>query len=474
MSRRALALAALACSFLLAGCGVNHHDIVASTVISTPSTAEVPDAQTTPADVKAIRRVTIVVLDELSSAPIGDAIVTLGRQSATTDAKGVATFPRLAALPLRRRGARRRATTRSATASACAPPAASPSCACGGRAGRGRSTARDAARTQSPAGINLTPHLRLRWGLKLDGLVEFPPVTAQGIGYVTTAKGTVTAFETDTGKVVWRRPLERAHGRVARRRRRARLRRLVRGPDPRARRARRAPAVAEGARRRQRELAAGRARPPAVRRGRRARAGARSRDGEASLDRRRRRQGDDGRDRRQRARDRRRLRRPRARAQRAHRPPALGRQGRRPAVRRHLVAGRPAVRRELDRQEPDRAAPRQRQADLAGVAARLRLLGPGGRGQRRRRGQLRRAPARVPRDRRVAALGRRHGRQDLRDAADRGAASSGQRASPATPTRSALASGTRLQRFGHGRYAGTAGDAHTLFLLGFSRIWGLR
>ena len=35
-------------------------------------------------------------------------------------------------------------------------------------------------------------------------------------------------------------------------------------------------------------------------------------------------------------------------------------------------------------------------------------------------------------------------------------------------------SGRRLQRFGHGRYAGTSGDAHTLFLLGFSRIWGLR
>ena len=36
------------------------------------------------------------------------------------------------------------------------------------------------------AGISLRPHLRLVWGQKLDGLIEFPPVTAQGIGYITT------------------------------------------------------------------------------------------------------------------------------------------------------------------------------------------------------------------------------------------------------------------------------------------------
>ena len=48
--------------------------------------------------------------------------------------------------------------------------------------------------------------------LKLDGLIEFPPVTAEGVGYVTTARGTVTAFDTQTGSVVWRRPLDERMG----------------------------------------------------------------------------------------------------------------------------------------------------------------------------------------------------------------------------------------------------------------------
>jgi outer membrane protein assembly factor BamB len=211
MSRRAFALAALACSFVLAGCGVNHHDIVASTVIPTPSTAEVPGGQTTPADQKAIKQVTIVVLDELSLKPVADAIVTLGVQSATTNEDGIATFPRLAhsryiaeiaadGYDTQRQRVRLRPSHRFAVIHVWRPEWSWP--IYGG----------DAARTQSPAGITLTPPLRLRWGLKLDGLIEFPPVTSQGIGYVTTAHGTVTAFETDTGDVVWRRPLNERMG----------------------------------------------------------------------------------------------------------------------------------------------------------------------------------------------------------------------------------------------------------------------
>jgi outer membrane protein assembly factor BamB len=211
MSRRALALAALACSLLLAGCGVNHHDIVASTVISTPSTAEVPGGQSTPDDARAIRQVTVVVLDRLSSEPIADAIVTLGQHSATTDAKGIATFPRLPrsryiaevqakGYDTHRQRIRLRPSHRFAVIRVWRPEWSWP--IYGG----------DAARTQSPSGINLRPHLRLRWGLKLDGLIEFPPVTAQGLGFVTTAKGTVTAFSTETGEVVWRRALNERMG----------------------------------------------------------------------------------------------------------------------------------------------------------------------------------------------------------------------------------------------------------------------
>lgn len=211
MSRRAFALAALACSLLLAGCGVNHHDIVPSTVISTPTNAELPGNQTSPEDTKAIKHVTIVVQDRLTSKRIADAIVTLGEQSATTDRNGIATFPRLPhsryiaevaanGYDTQRQRIRLRPSHRFAVVRAWRPGWSWP--VYGG----------DPARTQSPSGINVTPHLRLRWALKMDSLIEFPPVTAQGIGYVTTSRGTLTAFETDSGNVVWRRPLNERMG----------------------------------------------------------------------------------------------------------------------------------------------------------------------------------------------------------------------------------------------------------------------
>ena len=37
-----------------------------------------------------------------------------------------------------------------------------------------------------------------------------------------------------------------------------------------------------------------------------------------------------------------------------------------------------------------------------------------------------------------------------------------------------LQTGRLLQRFPHGRYVPVSGDARTLLLLGFSRIWGMR
>lgn len=211
MSRRAFALAALACSLLLAGCGVNHHDIVASTVISTPTNAQVPGGQTLPQDAKAIRHVTVVVLDRLSSGPVAGAIVTLGAQSATTDKQGIATFPRLphrsyvaevaaGGYDTQRQRIRLQPSHRFGVVRLWRPGWSWP--VYGG----------DPARTQSPAEITLKPHLRLRWALRLDDLIEFPPVTAQGIGYVTTAKGTLTAFSTDSGNVVWRRPLNERMG----------------------------------------------------------------------------------------------------------------------------------------------------------------------------------------------------------------------------------------------------------------------
>ncbi|MEO9175814.1 MAG: PQQ-binding-like beta-propeller repeat protein [Gaiellales bacterium] len=211
MSRRAFALAALACSLIVAGCGVNHHDIVASTVIPTPTNADVPNGQTTPADRHAIKHVEVVVLDRQTSAAVVGAIVTLGASSATTDVNGVASFRKLArsrfvgvvsakGYDVQRQQVRFRPTHRFVVVRVWRPGWSWP--VYGG----------DAERTQSPAGISLTPKLRQVWGIHLDGLAEFPPVTAQGIGYVTTATGTLTAFDTQTGDVVWRRKLDERMG----------------------------------------------------------------------------------------------------------------------------------------------------------------------------------------------------------------------------------------------------------------------
>ena len=430
-----------------------------------------PDA---PEDTKAIRHVTVVVLDRLSLGSgrgrDRDPRRPRARRRTRTASRP---FPRLAALALHRRGRSRRIRHPAPARSACARRTASPSCACGARAGRGPSTApTQRARSRPPDQPDAAPPPR--WGLKLDGLIEFPPVTAQGIGYVTTATRTLTAFETDTGNVVWRRPLNERMGASPGVVGRTRLRRLVRGPDPRVRRARRPPPLAEGARRGLRELAPGRRRAPPLRRQRRARACARPGDRQAALDDRRRRQGHDGRDRRRTG-----LaivgdyERQRARARPAHRPRALADACRGPAVRRHLGAGRPALRRELDRQEPDGAAPRQR---------------PRRSGSSRCTTSPSRArPSRATSSWRAATTGTcgRSGRPTgrcsgtstwaARSTARRRscAASSGQPASR-QHLRARARERARLQRFGHGRYAGTSGDAHTLFLLGFSRIWGLR
>ena len=58
---------------LAAGCGVDHHDIVASTVIPTPRTADVVGGRTGPEDTRSIRHVTVVVLDRLTSDPVAGA-----------------------------------------------------------------------------------------------------------------------------------------------------------------------------------------------------------------------------------------------------------------------------------------------------------------------------------------------------------------------------------------------------------------
>ena len=62
-------------------------------------------------------------------------------------------------------------------------------------------------RSDGAARDRLRPPLRTRWARKFDGMLEFPPVTANGVGYVATAVGTLTAFRTEDGALLWQRRL---------------------------------------------------------------------------------------------------------------------------------------------------------------------------------------------------------------------------------------------------------------------------
>ena len=248
MSRRAFALAALACSLLAAGCGVDHHDIVASTVIPTPRTADVVGGKTGPEDTRSIRHVTVVVLDRLTSDPVAGATVTLGTTTATTDKDGVAIVSAAGPLALHHPGGSRRIRHPARTD----PPA--PDAPLRGRAHvaprlvvagvRRRPRTHAVARGHQPAAPP-TPRLgpeagrphrvpaRHRAGdrVRHDGTRHADGVRHRhGQGHLAT-------------------PAERAHGGVAGRRGWTRVRRVVRGPDPRVRRARRPAPLAEGARR---------------------------------------------------------------------------------------------------------------------------------------------------------------------------------------------------------------------------------
>jgi outer membrane protein assembly factor BamB len=63
------------------------------------------------------------------------------------------------------------------------------------------------ARTQNPGGIGLRPPLRPVYAVRMDDLVELPPVTHAGTAWVTSARGTLVAFDTLDGGVLWRRHL---------------------------------------------------------------------------------------------------------------------------------------------------------------------------------------------------------------------------------------------------------------------------
>jgi outer membrane protein assembly factor BamB len=148
-------------------------------------------------------RTTVIVRDRITGRTVSGAWVRLGRHRARSDRHGVARFasaPRTtvqlrvsaAGYAVQRSRIRLR-HRRYATAYVWRSTASWPMY--GGSPGR----------TQAPPGIGLRPPLRPVYSVKMDGLVELPPVTRNGIGYVTSDHGTLVAFSTENGSLRFRR-----------------------------------------------------------------------------------------------------------------------------------------------------------------------------------------------------------------------------------------------------------------------------
>lgn len=220
MSRRRLVIAVLAGVLVLGAVAAfalerrlrgGDTDEGVSTLIATPRAAEQAGGDDGPEPGSSARLVSVTVRDRLSGEPVAGALVRMAGREKRTDEAGVVVFvnPRRERYgvevdaqgyePLRDR-VRFRASRPFDTVRVwraewswpvyCATP----------------------ERTAAPQGIALRPPLRLVWGLRMPGLIEFPPVTSNGVGYVTTDRGTLTAFRTEDGQWLWRRVLRERMG----------------------------------------------------------------------------------------------------------------------------------------------------------------------------------------------------------------------------------------------------------------------
>ena len=219
MSRRRIAIAVLAGVLVLGAVGAfalerrlrdADPDEGVSTLIATPTAAEqAGDGAGEPAPTA--RRVSVTVRDRLSNDPVAGALVRLGGREKRTDEAGVVVF-------VNPKRARYRVEVDAAGYEPLSDRVRF-------RVGRPFDTVHvwrpdwswpvygaTPERTSAPPEIGLRPPLRLVWGLRMPGLIEFPPVTHNGVGYVTTDRGTLTAFRTEDGAWLWRRVLRERMG----------------------------------------------------------------------------------------------------------------------------------------------------------------------------------------------------------------------------------------------------------------------
>jgi outer membrane protein assembly factor BamB len=188
----------------LAGCGGG-----LGTLLSTSRKHSSPRTTTTVKHVPrpaATKHFAVVVVNAVTQRPVRGAVVHLGPSMARTGRDGAAIVPRPAqahtALQVRARGyssvlRRLRLHTRRHYRLVDLWPAGSGWSMYGASPGR----------TQNPGGIGLRPPLRQVYAVRMDDLVELPPVTHAGTAWVTSARGTLVAFDTLDGGVLWRRHL---------------------------------------------------------------------------------------------------------------------------------------------------------------------------------------------------------------------------------------------------------------------------
>ena len=199
----ALACAALVIRHVRAA---SHPDEGVSTILATPSTAQEAGGATPALPAPNERRVSITIRDRLSQRPIPHARLTIAGATRRAGADGVVVLRQ----PTQSRyrvivQARGYATLRDHVTFRTGRPFTSvdlwkPSWSW-------PVYGATPERSNAQIGIDLRPPLRTVWGLPLRNLLEFPPVTSNGVGYITDATGTLTAFRTQNGAWVWRRHL---------------------------------------------------------------------------------------------------------------------------------------------------------------------------------------------------------------------------------------------------------------------------
>jgi outer membrane protein assembly factor BamB len=189
----------------LAGCGGGLKSLLNAQSRHEPSRPPAPRLSH-PRRVSSPSRFAVVVVNAVTQRPVRGAVVHLGSQVARTGSDGSVVVPR----PGRARAALRvqahgfSSVVRRVRLHTLRPyrlvnlwPADS------GWTMYGASP----ARTQNPGGIGLRPPLRQVYAVRMDDLVELPPITHAGTAWVTSARGTLVAFDTLDGGVLWRRHL---------------------------------------------------------------------------------------------------------------------------------------------------------------------------------------------------------------------------------------------------------------------------